>query len=119
MCCQVSEIFPGLYSGNSPLDGDKSCVYLLQTEEPKVQLPSFYHRGGTDGDESGANPLLRLDFKSNASGISLSAVVYFSDIQSAISGLIPIASSLQTSLMRRLPEAAASWMMTLLRTTSE
>lgn len=94
-------------------------IYFRQQKSQRCSFPASDHRGGTDGEESGANPLLRLDFKSNASGISLGAVVYFSDIQSAISGLIPIASSLQTSLMRRLPEAAASWMMTLLRTTSE
>lgn len=45
VCCQVSQIFSGLHvcSGKSPLDGDKSCVYLLQTgEEPKVQVPSLW-----------------------------------------------------------------------------
>lgn len=67
-----------------------------------------------------SNSFTALGFQeSNAGGISPSAVGYFSDIQSAMYGLILIASSLQTSLMRKLPEAPASQMMTLLRTASE
>jgi len=35
-------------SGSSPLDGDGSCIYLLQTggEDPEVQVPSLWLERG-------------------------------------------------------------------------
>lgn len=80
-------------------------IQLSQAERnQRCSFPASGYRGDTELVEFLFNTVLG---------------VYFSGIQCAMYGLILIASSLPTSLMRKLPVVPASWTTTSLHTAGE